>query len=198
MNEIETQANFLSAEECDWFIRFFEGNRTRVEREGEGPMAYRVLDLYEHHRSYEVKYLLAQLTRFCPIPNSFVEYFQVARRTKDNELPEHIDFDDTVYSSVVYLNDDFGEGGTFIGSGSEQTVIQPERGKILGFPGAKVSHGVLPVTKGVRYVIPVWWKTMEWVPEDVAAALKRRPQTMLRDPMFQGEGHRNPDFPYVD
>jgi hypothetical protein len=198
MNEIRTQANFLNADECEWFIRFFEENETRTERANEGSMAYKVLDLYEHHRSYEVKYLLAKLTRFCPIPNSFIEYFQVARRTKDNELGGHIDFDDTVYSGVVYLNDDFGEGGTFIGSGSEQTVIQPERGKILGFPGAKILHGVLPVTGGVRYVIPVWWKTMDWVPEDVAAAFKRRPQAMLQDPMFQAEGHRNPDFPYAD
>jgi prolyl 4-hydroxylase len=197
MNEIKTQTNFLSVEECEWFIRFFEGNRTRVERENEGPQAYQVLDLYEHYRSYEVKYLLGQLIRFCPIPNSFVEYFQVVKRTEGNELPEHIDFDDTAYSGVVYLNDDFEEGGTFIGSKSEQTVIQPERGKILGFPGSQLSHGVLPTTKGVRYVITCWWKTNEWVVEDVIAASKRRHQLLDR-PLFQESGRKNPDFPYAD
>ena len=197
MNEIKINRGFLSVDECEWFIRFFNGHQTKIERENEGSRAYRVLNLYEHHHSYEVRYLLGQLTRFCPIPKSFVEYFQVVQRTEDNELPEHIDFDDTTYSGVVYLNDDFGGGETFIGSGSEQTVIEPERGKILGFPGSKIMHGVSPTTSGVRYVITCWWKNNEWVSEDVTAALKRRDQ-MLDHPLFQESGKRNPDFPYAD
>ena len=196
MNEIKIQSNFLSAEECDWFIRFFQRNKTRVEREDEGPKAFKVIDLYDHHMSYEVKYLLGLLTRFCPILNSFVEYFQVVNRTEGNELPVHIDFEDMAYSSVLYLNEGYEGGETFVGLGSEQTLVKPERGKIVGFLGSELSHGILPITKGVRYVVTCWWKTPDWVPENTSAALSRTNQRLAR-PMFLSE-KQNPDFPYAD
>ncbi|MEO2158467.1 MAG: 2OG-Fe(II) oxygenase, partial [bacterium] len=123
-------------------------------------------------------------------------YFQIVRRTEGNELTRHRDFEDMVYSGIVYLNDRYEGGRTYLEIGSEQTVIVPEIGKAIGFDGARIPHGIFPVTKGIRFAVSCWWKTMDWVPADVAAALTRTPMR-LQDPMFLSE-KQNPDFPYAD
>jgi len=190
MNEVLIEDHFLSDQECDWLIRFYEGNPTRHHQDmGNGPnyMSF-VMDLFYLTDLYEVKYLISKLTRFCPIPESFIEYFQLVRREAEFKQGIHIDFDDVVYSAVLYLNDDFEGGETQVG----ETVIQPKKGTIIGFEGARIPHGVLPIHGSQRYTLPTWYKTAEWRPEKAAARNARTPNApQLRRPMF-GEAGSTP------
>jgi len=184
MDQLKTEPQFLSDLECDWFIRLFDDNPIDHNQDmGNGPdyMAF-TLDLYPlANRLYEVKYLISKLVRFCPIPEAFIEYFQVVRREVGNELTEHLDFDDVVYSSIIYLNDTFEGGETRVG----ETLIKPARGTIIGFEGAEVRHSVLPIAGNHRYAISTWYKTAEFRPDKAAARHVRTPDsTILRRPMF--------------
>ena len=91
------------------------------------------------------------------------------------------DFDDVIYSSVIYLNDTFEGGETRVG----ETLIKPARGTIIGFEGAEVRHSVLPIAGNHRYAISTWYKTAEFRPDKAAARHVRTPDsTILRRPMF--------------
>lgn len=185
MNQLKTEPQFLSDLECDWFIRFFEDNSMDHDQDmGNGPdyMAFS-LDLYSFaNRQYEIKYLISKLVRFCPIPEAFIEYFQIVRREVGNELIAHFDFDDVIYSSVIYLNDTFEGGETRVG----ETTIKPVKGSIIGFEGADVRHSILPIVGNHRYAISTWYKTIEFRPEKAAARIARSigPSTQLKRPMF--------------
>ncbi|MPC27313.1 Prolyl 3-hydroxylase 1 [Portunus trituberculatus] len=66
------------------------------------------------------------------------------------------------YSAILYLNDDF-EGGEFIFtqdmSGlTYESSVNPQCGRLVGFSsGPENSHGVLPVRKGTRCSIGMWF-----------------------------------------
>tara|TARA_B110001454_G_scaffold217757_2_gene243866 strand:- start:996 stop:1559 length:564 start_codon:yes stop_codon:yes gene_type:complete len=187
MSDVLIEDHFLSNQECDWFVRFYEDNPTRHHQDiGNGPNYMSVvMDLFSQTNQYEVKYLVSKLTRFCPIPKSFIEYFQVVRREAEFHQGTHVDFDDVAYSSVLYLNDDFEGGETQVG----ETVIQPKKGTIIGFEGARVPHAVLPILGSQRYTLPAWYKTAEWRPEEAALRNARTPYApQLRRPMFGKTG----------
>jgi hypothetical protein len=187
MSEVLIEDHFLSDQECDWLVRYYEDNPGRHSQDlGNGPnyMSF-VMDLFPHTNQYEVKYLIAKLNRFCPIPESFIEYFQLVRREAEFHQGTHVDFDDVVYSSILYLNDDFEGGETQVG----ETVIRPKKGTIIGFEGARVPHGVLPIVGSQRYTVPAWYKTAEWCAEKAAARIARTPYaSQLRSPMFGRKG----------
>ena len=69
-------------------------------------------------------------------------------------VPNHTPHRDA--SAIYYLNDDF-EGGEIVFN-REKVVVTPRRGLLLAFPsdGAHV-HEVLPVRRGIRYTMPIWF-----------------------------------------
>lgn len=56
------------------------------------------------------------------------------------------------YSSVIYLNDDFKGGQTFV----KQKKVKPQKGAALIFE-SNVPHGVAEVKEGVRGTIASWF-----------------------------------------
>ena len=56
------------------------------------------------------------------------------------------------YSSVIYLNDDFKGGQTFV----KQKKVKPQKGAALIFE-SNVLHGVAEVKEGVRGTIASWF-----------------------------------------
>jgi predicted 2-oxoglutarate/Fe(II)-dependent dioxygenase YbiX len=59
-------------------------------------------------------------------------------------------------SAICYLNDEF-DGGEIVFERAQMTV-KPRRGLLLAFPSdADHVHEVLPVRRGVRYTMPIWF-----------------------------------------
>ncbi|KAK8403828.1 hypothetical protein O3P69_000128 [Scylla paramamosain] len=66
------------------------------------------------------------------------------------------------YSAILYLNDDF-EGGEFIFTQDKsgltyESSVKPQCGRLVGFSsGPENPHGVLPVRKGTRCSVGMWF-----------------------------------------
>ena len=63
--------------------------------------------------------------------------------------------DDTDYynkTTITYLNQEYDGGRTIVGN----YTVEPETGKIILF-NSNIKHKVLPLIKGDRYVMLVWY-----------------------------------------
>lgn len=59
-------------------------------------------------------------------------------------------------SAVYYLNDEF-EGGEIVFE-QHSISVRPRQGLLLVFPSDQWHvHEVVPVRKGLRYTMPIWW-----------------------------------------
>ena len=65
--------------------------------------------------------------------------------------------DKTTITSLIYLNDSFRGGETYLDDG---TVIEPKKGRILFFDGKYFKHGV-NTTHGERYVLSTWYRSLD-------------------------------------
>jgi len=61
----------------------------------------------------------------------------------------------TVFNSLIYLNDDF-EGGEFITSTG--FVLKPKQGMLTFFNGSKIIHGTRRTLSKDRKTLIFWWK----------------------------------------
>jgi|TARA_B110000263_G_C15218264_1_gene468603 hypothetical protein len=185
--EIITIDNFLSREQCDWFIRLFHAENTDFAEPGERfgsellSQHLEILHLDQIYFYKEVKYIAAEWARLVPIPNAFPDYMQVVRRAPGASLGSHIDFEDRVYSSIIYLNDDFSGGETTVGD----RTIKPEIGKCIGFYGSHVQHELHEVRDNSRYILITWFRDLENLPlERKEIAAQRQKNTELASSLF--------------
>ena len=156
------QENFLTREECDGAIElhktFFYGNDfTQVHRDTKIFDCY--LALFQNYEVFRYNILLRKILALVSANiqkidrEAFVNYFQIVEWPQNSFQGKHKDFYEHPYTSIIYLNDDYEGGNTFI----ENEVVKPKTGKIITFNGSILEHGVLPVTQGVRYTIPIWY-----------------------------------------
>ena len=193
----EVVDGFLTDEQCDWFIELF---RSYPEERcpgdsGRGPCE--VLDLVNFYPAYkEVQFIFAACARQSPVDNSFVDYLQVVQRSAGNSLNAHFDFEDTVYSAVIVLNDDFEGGETFIGD----EIIEPKKGRGMFFYGSKVKHGMNLVYEGDRHTIAAWYRDIKPVSEEAMAIARERERTVLPkwQPTVRGRPFFEDHVPLVD
>ena len=61
----------------------------------------------------------------------------------------------TVFNSLIYLNDDF-EGGEFITQ--KGFVLKPKQGMLTFFNGSKIIHGTRRTLSKDRKTLIFWWK----------------------------------------
>jgi len=87
--------------------------------------------------------------------DAYVNYFEIVKWKEGLDMEEHYDFDYHTYTSVIYLNDDYEGGETFV----DGIKITPVMGEIVTFKGNTLSHGVNKITKGNRYTVPVWYRS---------------------------------------
>jgi len=73
--------------------------------------------------------------------------------------PRHIDIDYneeiqyTRWTSVCYLNDNYGGGETVL----DNVPVQPIQGNLILFCSREIPHGVEMVYNNNRYTSIVWW-----------------------------------------
>jgi predicted 2-oxoglutarate/Fe(II)-dependent dioxygenase YbiX len=63
-------------------------------------------------------------------------------------------------TAIYYLNDEF-EGGEIVFD-RQQLTVKPRRGLLLAFRSdAAHAHEVLPVRRGIRYTLVIWFTPQE-------------------------------------
>jgi len=81
--------------------------------------------------------------------------FSYVRYENDGYVPEHLDkYNDksATHSIIVYLNDDYDEGRTYIRQNNETKRIDPKIGKLLVFKGHELVHGCDKVN-GIKKIL---------------------------------------------
>ena len=86
----------------------------------------------------------------------YVSHSEIVRWPNGSSQAPHYDFDFNPYTSIIYLNDDYEGGQTFI----KNKPITPKKGKMVLFTGSKIQHSVGQITKGERYTIAIWWESL--------------------------------------
>ena len=138
--------NFICNEEIECLVNFYKNNKhLRKKWHTVFPM-----DITGLFKNLENKY------------NHFdkkncVYWLEIVHWPRGSFQEFHKDFEsqDTVLTSITYLNDDFVGGETVFEDG---IVIKPKKGRTLFFDGQYYFHGVNEIIKGNRYTVAVWYK----------------------------------------
>jgi hypothetical protein len=155
------QEDFLTDYECDRLIDIFHKESTRVEEYGctnilyfDSMLLYQaddtIKDFLKSIRS-KVEYHIKQFNF-----NAFSNYLQIVEWPVYSFQNLHYDFNYHCYTSIIYLNHTYDGGNTQV----NDRLILPKKGKIITFNGNETIHGVMPVTRGTRYTVPVWYKCL--------------------------------------
>ena len=158
----EVRHNFLSVDDCEMLIAYHKDNCLSPEKpllptkeslgvyfhkEGET----RPLDIIHKFPDIDEK-VMSWVTGFGGYGNLYIRTNEITKWNTGNKSPLHRDKFQELWSALIYLNDDFTGGKTFLEDG---THIRPEIGKCLLLQGNKVKHGVTEVS-GIRYTLGYW------------------------------------------
>ena len=175
---IRITENFLSHEECDWYITLFKNSLDLIEPvkhlHGDEHLGGEHLEdksvntdvLHMHmvaeknnghtYANQQWKLLIDRLMNG-PIPADYKFYYgQVVYWKNGLSLHPHLDdlYEPGGLTSLIYLNDDYEGGITTIGD----IKIKPKKGLLVSFKGHEILHSVSMVT-GDRYTMPIWYNT---------------------------------------
>ena len=149
--KIYTFPNFLSFSICNWYTHFIPSIGEQLE---EASWEERTIDITKHD-------VIKDTQKF--INKTFDLNLKVSQAQTQNwhvgtssplHVHDHNNREDCVYTSSIYLNDNF-RGGEFY---TQKDKIIPEPGLMLFFNGQKIKHGVKKVLKKDRKTIIIWWK----------------------------------------
>ena len=86
-----------------------------------------------------------------------IDWWQVVRCPAGSSFHDHKDTasDTTIYSTIIFLNDDFAGGHLVLG---KNTVVTPVAGRAVFFDGVNIEHSVTRNSGGDRYIIAGWFK----------------------------------------
>ena len=139
--------NTLSKSECDYLIEQYEKN---------GPNGtfhdYYTMGIHPPG-TQEMRDILHKIA----FQDILVDWCQIAKRPPGSGHPNHTDnfSEETVLTSVTYLNDNFTGGETYF---VDDIAIRPKTGRTLYFDGVYREHGVHTVRDSARFTLAVWYK----------------------------------------
>jgi len=154
-NKIEIVENFLSNDLCENLINYYENNKSLTKTHP--------VDNNKHLVEIEI----TEMDKFNDLFNTInnhvynlnckIDWINIVKWNNDCSQNLHFDTasNETVYSSIIYLNDEYLGGQTFFQDG---LIVRPIKGRALFFNGMCYKHGVLPVKQGPRYTLAAWYK----------------------------------------
>jgi len=150
-----TIKNFLSKKHCkeliDWHKKFWPQLDGRLTENHYNQQIIKIHNIESPLFKFVGAKLNSEIQKISKY--HYTNYYQLAKWNTKCDHPAHTDISNHVWSSILYLNDNFKGGETIVGD----EIVKPETGKIIFFEGAEVEHSVTMITKGVRYTIPCWY-----------------------------------------
>lgn len=156
---IEIIDNFLSEEECDYLINFYNANKD-IQKRYEINVNKFIKEIHITNIK-EFKNLISKINNHVHMLNCEVDWINIVEWQENCNQNLHRDLasKNTVYSSISYLNQGYIGGQTFFEDG---TIISPKKGRSLFFDGVYFKHGVLEVKKPPRYTLACWYKKISY------------------------------------
>ncbi|GAB1690082.1 2OG-Fe(II) oxygenase [Krasilnikovia sp. M28-CT-15] len=87
-----------------------------------------------------------------------IQASQVVSWPEGTRQDAHLDrfFPNTRFAAILYLNDDYAGGQTFLEIPQRIERVDPATGRLLIFEGAGILHGVEEIVNGERYTNALW------------------------------------------
>jgi hypothetical protein len=159
----------LSKEDCNRIIEYYNTTPLKIEH-GYNYVFKAVVSVFDRKPVDEFsKQYVSKILKY--MPNDVMPQ-RAHIETRTEAHPAH--FDDKagqwgMYTTVLYLNDDFDGGHTFINIEDGNTIeIEPKPGRLVAYNGHKLEHGVTQVSNGLRYTLPIWYTVR---PQDLPKSL---------------------------
>ncbi len=177
--------DFLSSDECDMLVaRIERDRRPSTIADANGDHYFRTSETCDLPMDEpDVVALDEMLSALSGINRSFGEPIQGQRYAPGQEFKAHTDYFDPqgndyqqfcsiagqrTWTFMIYLNDVEAGGATRFKVIDK--LIQPERGKLVGWnnrrPDGSVNpatlHHAMKVRKGLKYVVTKWYREMVW------------------------------------
>jgi hypothetical protein len=154
--------NVLSDAECLDAIKAFNFARVRRSPDIE---TYRDTLLLQVNQNSDILVSLSHKIRnaIAFMTNDIdIDWCQIVEWKLGSKQAYHRDTasDNTVFTSITYLNDDYAGGET---SFFNDMNIVPKTGRTVYFDGNHYVHGVNEIKNGVRYSFPIWYKQISVV-----------------------------------
>lgn len=167
---VHQETDFLTRDECKFLIDIHKHVNDyplkRVHRDTtlvdcSSYISMSRLDLANNTYFDFLRYIESKITAHIKSfdENAFINYFECVHWPAGSSQPAHKDFDYHPWTSIIYLNDTYGGGETFVGDVDLQQIV-PVQGKIITFKGSRDTHGVCEVTSGERFTCPIWYKSV--------------------------------------
>ena len=135
--------NFLSAQDCNYFIKHFNNNIDHTT-----PFRDRIVLKYKNDQIIEKLNSMITFFNFKNIDN-----MEIVKWPEGSVLAPHYD-DGDFLTFIIILNDDFEGGESVI----ENIEIKPKLGDLIIFSNGLYLHEVKKITKGERFVLIAWYK----------------------------------------
>jgi len=144
MEEIKTIKSFLSKDHCTNLINRFKNYNGKFEKFNKRFL----LKLLK----YPEDTLFKEIINLYHLPNQKIENIEILFWEIGESHPWHTDKVFYKYTTITYLNEGYVGGRTII----ENTTIEPETGKFIGFNADKM-HCVTELKSGERFVLICWY-----------------------------------------
>lgn len=150
---IHIEHNFLSPEECEAIIGFYQvfaHEAFHYETNNTFP-----IDLKNHSELDGVHDRVLSLAQSLGQKPYRLDNHELVKWVPTSKMGLHKDFTHDDWSAILYLNDNFFGGNTLF---EGNLRVSPQRGTIIMFNGCNLLHGVDPVLNGDRYTMAYWLK----------------------------------------
>lgn len=154
-DKIIVSDNIFSEAECNQLIDYFKDNQSKTKQF----LNTHYLDLASASRSIAIDAVLRiQNEAHLLLGRGFiVDWAHLVNYPAGADNPTHTDTasDQTILTSITYLNDSYSGGNTYI---KDDIIFKPQTGRTLFFDGTSYEHGVSKVNSGSRYTLSIWYK----------------------------------------
>ena len=135
--------NFLSIEECNNYINYFNNNKNKINK-------YRDTFVLKMNDVLLLNKLKDEF-KIDKLQNP--DNLEIVQWPKDSFMRLHYDTGDSL-AFIIYLNEDYRGGETII----DNLKIKPKIGKIVIFSNGQLEHKVNKIKEGTRYTLIGWYK----------------------------------------
>ena len=147
---ISITKNFLSFEDCNKVINFYNNNASKKFTYG----ATEPITIINCN-DYFIQGCLQKINKQCiKIAEVCMDNAEVIKWLDGGTMAPHYDVGDE-FAAIVYLNSDY-KGGELVIEGIE---IKPDVGEFIVFSNGKLLHSVNKVV-GERYTLSTWFKVI--------------------------------------
>lgn len=158
---------FLTPWECEYLVEAYRCSEAKLRHDPHNPFwSDRILDAQATtpticaNMEYTATKVGLHVRRHFDTGPLYTDSIHMVRWEEGQGMPAHLDAVPEMpwreYGSVVYLNDNFSGGETFLEEFSLE--IKPKAGMLVAFPGDwEHRHGVRPVKDGERFTMPNFW-----------------------------------------